>query len=224
MVMSIWPAIEIRDHRRAAAIGNVDDIGPGFDLEQFRHQMRTDADGVAVVQLARIGLGVPDQLQDRFHRQGRPGDQHQLVDRDRRDRGKGFVWIIVELVEERLAAEGADRSHQQRVAVGRRTRDLLRSDGAAGAALVLDDDGLPESKLQPLRNQPRRGVGRSARREWHHELDGPIRIALRENEAGRAGDHRGRGDGRKDRSDARNRSLPPVCHSDTPILANLVVL
>jgi len=35
---------------------------------------------------------------------------------------------------------------QQGVAVGRRARDLLRRDGAAGAAAIFDDDRLPQRR------------------------------------------------------------------------------
>ena len=165
---------------------------PGFDLEQLGHQMRADADGGAVVQLAGIGLGVCHQFLDRLHLQRRAGDQHALVDHRGGDRRERFLRIVVELVEQRLAAEGPDRAHQQRVAVGRGVRDQLGPDGAAGAALVLDDDGLPEARLQPLRNQPGGGVGCAARGKRHHELDRPLGIALRLDGVRRAGAQRDR--------------------------------
>jgi hypothetical protein len=46
-----------------------------------------------------------------------------------------------------------------------------------------------------LRNEPRHGVGRSARREWHDQLDRPIGIALGVGDAGRAGAQADRNDG-----------------------------
>ena len=82
--------------RRAALVRNVDDVGAGVDLEQLAGEMP----GAAVAarterQLARIGLGVGDELLDRIHRQrrvdhqhvrrgGEQRDRHEILDRDRR--------------------------------------------------------------------------------------------------------------------------------------------
>ena len=66
-----------------------------------------------------------------------------------------------------------------RVAVGRGMRDAADADGAAGAADVLDDNGLAERCLHPLRQEARDGVGRPAGRIGHDDGDDVRRIALR---------------------------------------------
>src|SRR5262245_33594518 len=93
-----------------------------------------------------------------------------------------------------MGAEGAERPHHQRVAVGRGAGYLLGADAAAGAALIFDHHGLTKAQLQPLRDQPCSGVGRSARRERHDELDGLEWVGLSMGEAGRADRHSRRHD------------------------------
>ena len=46
---------------------------------------------------------------------------------------------------------GLHMADAQRVAVGRGVRHAADADGAAGAADVLDDDGLAKRRLHPLR-------------------------------------------------------------------------
>ncbi len=124
-------------------------------------------------------LRLRHHLLHRLHRPRRPDHQHALVDHQRCDRHERLHRIVVELVELRHGAERAGGRHHQRVAVGRRHRDLLGRDRAAGAAEILDHDGLPERRLHALGNQPRGGVGRAAGREADHELDRLVGIGLR---------------------------------------------
>jgi hypothetical protein len=76
-----------------------------------------------------------------------------------------------------MGAEGAERSHHHGVAVGRRVGDLLGGMlPPAPPWFSITMSGQPE--LKPLRHQPRRGVGRTAGRERHHQLDRFGRIGL----------------------------------------------
>src|SRR6185312_7183944 len=49
----------------------------------------------------------------------------------------------------------------------------------AGAALVLDDERLPEALLQSVRQKARQRVGATARSERHHDFHRARRIVLR---------------------------------------------
>jgi hypothetical protein len=56
------------------------------------------------------------------------------------------------------------RAHQQAVAIGRRARDRLGADVAAGAAAVVDDDLLAELPAQFEGDDAADDVGRAVRR------------------------------------------------------------
>jgi len=73
----------------------------------------------------------------------------------------------------------ADGAGEQRVAVAGRLGHLLRADVPAGARPVLDDDGLPVGRAQPIGDQAPEYVGRAAGRERHHQPDGSVWIILR---------------------------------------------
>jgi hypothetical protein len=63
----------------------------------------------------------------------------------------------------------------ERVAVGRRPRDLRRPGDAADAAVILDDEGLAELRRKPLGGEPRHHVGVAARDERHDDRHRPGR-------------------------------------------------
>ena len=68
----------------------------------------------------------------------------------------------------RMGIEG----HQPRRSVRRRLGDLRCAERAGGPRLVLDDDHAAVSCLQRRLQHPRQRVGRTARRERHHQRDG----------------------------------------------------
>jgi hypothetical protein len=99
--------------------------------------------------------------------------ERRLVDRDQRRQ------VLQEVVrqcglERRLARDdvGVD---QDRVAIGRRPHDEVRSDRSGGARLVLDDDGLAQDLGRPRGQRSRRWIDSSARSIRNDEFDGAIR-------------------------------------------------
>ena len=60
------------------------------------------------------------------------------------DRRKILERIVGQVLEQRRVDRDRGRGEQQRVAVGRRARDLAHADVAGGAAAVVDDDALAE--------------------------------------------------------------------------------
>ena len=166
--------------RRAAAIRHVHHVDPGHHLEH----LGGDVVGVAgagrgVIDLARVGLGVGDELGNRLGRKRRR-DEHARGARARgRDRHDVADEVEVQLVVERRIDGVAGVDQQQRVAIGRRRDDRLGAEIAAGAALVLDDEGLAEPLGQPLPDQAAGDVGGAARRERHHDAHRPGRIVER---------------------------------------------
>jgi hypothetical protein len=62
--------------------------------------------------------------------------------------------------------------HDQRIAVGARPRDDLRSDHRVSAGAVVDDHVLSERVAEVLRQRARDDVGAAARRERHDETYG----------------------------------------------------
>jgi len=184
-------AEQIGDRGRCAAIGHVLHLGARHRHEHFTRQMHRRA--VArrrQVHLARIGLHIGDELGDRFRRHviaDRHHIRHAIERRDRR--------YITDEVELQVGVErGIDvvrRVHQQqRVTIGFGIDHRFGGDVVAGAGLVLDHELLAEPLGEPLADQPRDDIGRSARRISDNPAHRPGRIIQRR--------------GAADRSDCRN--------------------
>jgi len=69
-------------------------------------------------------------------------------------------------------------AEDDRIAIGRGTRDAAGADGARGPRRVFDDDRLAECPLHPIGEHARKRVGRPARWERHDNGDGSRRIGL----------------------------------------------
>ena len=147
-------------------------------LEQFAGEVRRRAvAGRCEIDLARARLGERDQLRHRVG--GHRGIDHQDVGlgADQADRDEILLGVVVQLLVERgVGGEDAVVAHQQRVAVGSGTGDLLGGDVAAGAGPVLDDEGLVQDVLKPPADDARQHVARPARREGDQQRDRPVRI------------------------------------------------
>src|SRR5215813_13718248 len=112
--------------------------------------------------LARIGLGIGDELGNRLGRKrwmyrydvGLPvnaGDRRDVADE-----------IETKLVIERGVDGIPTADHEQRVSVCRRAHDGLGADIAAAARSVVDNKWLAEAIRQPLPHRTRNGVGIAA--------------------------------------------------------------
>ncbi len=158
-----------------------DEIEPGLELVELAREVgEIDRSGGAVIELARIGLGIGGELRHRLHRQMRADDEHLVGIHHLGDAGEVPGRIIAgalrdggDIGERRGVAE------QQRVAVGVGCCHRLGADGAAAAAAVVDDDRLPERRRHAVGDEPRQHVGRPAGAGRHDHLDDLGRIGLR---------------------------------------------
>ena len=174
-----------RDHvlqaLRAPAVVHRYDVDLGDRLQQFAEQrQRRSRTGRRERNLARIVLGVFDQVGHRVHRQRRIDHQHQRVARHQRHHRQVLQRIVGELlIERRVDRERAARREQQRVTVRRGLRDGRGRCRGAGARAVLHDEGLAEPLGELLRHQPADDINRSTCGERHYDGDLARRIVLR---------------------------------------------
>jgi hypothetical protein len=131
------------------------------------------------VDLARIGLGVGNELRDRRCGNRRIDLQHQRSTNDAGDRRYVADEIETEIFIKRHVDGVRKRGQQQRVAVRRRLSDKFGGDVAARAGPVLDDELLAEPLRQPLRNEARRNIWCNTRRKTDQDADRPRRIGIR---------------------------------------------
>ena len=176
---------------RRTAIGHVDDVDAGHELEQLGRDMGSGA--VArrgEVELAGIGLGIGDELGNRFDRQRRIHLHDHGGAHDARDRSDIAEEIEIEVVVERHVDHVRRRDQEQRIAVGRRVGSGLGTDIAAGARPVVDDELLAEPLRQPVADQAGVDVGRGAGRKADDDMHGPRRVGFGAHDA-RHGRERG---------------------------------
>ena len=185
------PTEQIGERGCYAAIGHVHHVDAGHHLEQFGGDVGDAADAARTVgELARIGLGIGDELGKRLGR-NRWMDHHDKGAADEaRDRRDVANEIEIELVVKRRIDRVRRTDQEERVAVRRRTHDRLGGDIAAGARPVLDDEWLAEPLRQPLTDQAREDVVRAAGGKADDDAHRPRRIGLRPSET-RHGRERG---------------------------------
>ncbi len=135
-----WPAHQVGEGRRAAAVGDVDHEEAGGGLEHLRHQVADAAvAGRAVVDLPGPGLGVAHELLEVVHRQLGRDQQRQRLHRGARDRREVAQGVVGQLAVERAVDHRhAGVGEHQRVAVGRALGHGVGAHRAAGAGLVVD--------------------------------------------------------------------------------------
>jgi hypothetical protein len=156
------------------------DLDPGFLPQQLAGEVMRRADsGGAILQLARIGFGIGDQLRHRIDGQidvdretddvrARVGDRREVFDRIER---RVFV-------EKDVAGHDRVGADHQRVTVGRCARDVPGGDIAAHTRPVVDDDGLAPGGVEPLGHGAREQIAGRTRRIADHDRDRPRRIIL----------------------------------------------
>ena len=156
-------AEQIGQRGRHAAIGHVHHVDAGHHLEQFGGDVGDPADAARTVgELARIGLGIGDELGNRLGRNRRIYHHDKGAADEARDRRDVADEIEIEFVVERRIDRVRRTDQEERVAVRRRAHDRLGGDIAAGARPVLDDEWLAEPLRQPLTDQAREDVVRAA--------------------------------------------------------------
>jgi hypothetical protein len=167
---------------------NVQQVDSRLQLERLAGDVLDAAHpGGGEAQLARVRLGVSDQLGHILELVLRVMAEHLRRDADQRDRREVVDRIEAPLGDQQRAdAVRVDVRELQRVAIGRRLRDQVGADGAGGAGLVLDDDRLSEALGQLGGHEARHRIGSAPRREAHEDLDRLRRpFLLREGDRGR---------------------------------------
>ena len=103
------------------------------------------------------------------------GEDHRLA-RDLNDRNQVLRGSNVSL--KRCAASKRYRADQNGVAVGGASDSGFDADHATRAGPVLDKDLLPDAAGEVIGEEPRRHIGRAARRIRHKQTDRPCRPIL----------------------------------------------
>jgi len=124
--------------RADTAIRHVRHLDAGGELDHFAGEMRRGADaGGCEVELARISLCIGDELRERLYRQRQRRDDHRRRRADDRNRLQSLEEIVRNIrLQGRIGDERGIRQ-QHRIAVGRRARDHVGADHAAGARTIL---------------------------------------------------------------------------------------
>jgi DNA-binding transcriptional LysR family regulator len=140
--------------------------------------------GDAEVHLARLRLRGGDEVGERLVRRLRRHDEDEGRARDEADRRQVLHRVVRQLrVERRIDREVARLAEDDRVAVGRRLGRLVDAEVAAGAGLVVDDEGPAGLGRDALRHLAGDDVGAAAGRERHEHADRLGGVGLREGEA-----------------------------------------
>ena len=178
----------------------MDHEGASQALEQLARQVDRRAVAAAGhVELAGMRLRVAHEVGHRGDAGGlrlcRVEHQHIGHAGDQRDRHEVLDRVVGQLRVQRLVdAVRADRAHQQGVAVRCRLGHFGGAEVAAGAGLVVDDEGLAEGALQLRRQRAGQQVGGAAGRERHddaHRLARPGGLRPRRSGQRQSGDKQG---------------------------------
>jgi len=178
------PGEQIDKRGACAAIRHVHEVDAGHHLEQLAgHVGRRPTAGRCHVDLARICLGIGDELWNRFGRNRRMYRHDVWVANDASDGRDVADEIEIELVVERRVDRVGRSDQEERVSVGGRAHYGLGADVAAAARPVLDDEWLAEPLREPLTDQARDDVTWATRSKGDDDPHRPRRIGLRPSEA-----------------------------------------
>ena len=162
----------VHDRQRIAAIGNVQHVDAGLDLEQFHREVVGRAvAGRGVTDVAGLRLRERDQLFKRLRREFRIDHHHHRNGAEQRHRREVLDRIEGQLGVERRRDRDRAWRQQQRVAVGRGLRHRIGAEIAAGAGLVLHHHRLAEALAEFSADKARERVGGAAGGERNHEGD-----------------------------------------------------
>ena len=168
-----------RESGSVAAIGHVNQVDASHHVEQFTGEMAHAADTSRPhVHLARVGLGVSDELGQRPCRDRKIGHQEEGDAHDPRGRRNVAAEIVGEIVVERRI-DGLRYTHEQEcIAVGGRVDDDLGGDVGGGTWPVLDNVLLAGPLRQPLPHQTRNDVVPPGGGKPHNPAHRPVWIGL----------------------------------------------
>jgi hypothetical protein len=176
------------------------DIEAGAANELVGGEMRRRAGaGRRIAELAGLAFGIIDEFLQRAgrHLAVHHQEQRHLPERSDRDQiGERIVGHVA--VQIWIDHDVAGIGDAERVAVGRRLRDRVHRDVAAGARLVVDHHGLAAARRQEGAENARAQIGDAARRGRHDDVDrlGRIGLGVRRRDARGAGHREHSGDAR----------------------------
>ena len=133
----------------------------------------------AIVEPARIALGVVNEFFDIGGREVRAGHQHQIANGQFGDRRKVPGRVIGNFGVERLVqAVGAIGRHQKSVAVAGAFGHQVGGNDLIGAGFVVHHKGLAPAITHGLADGAHHHVGRPARAIGQDDADGFVRVSL----------------------------------------------
>jgi hypothetical protein len=163
-------ADEILHRRPAAFVGHVNHVDARHLLEELPgHVLAASRARMGERELARIRLGIRDELLHGLHGQRRMNCNRDGLRGDLRDGAEIALHVELHVLHDEMKRNDRIGDEQKRVAVGRRPRGFHRADRAAAPAAVVHDDLLAERARQLFRERARGDVGRAAGRERHDE-------------------------------------------------------
>jgi hypothetical protein len=123
----------------------------------------------------RVGAHPREQVAQFAHRQGGRHGQREVVVVDVRHGHEVALGVVVVVLEHqrRHHHHGGVGEHQH-VLVGGRELHLLRREAAAGAGLVVDDDGHAQLGAELLAHDARHAVGGAAGGVADHDVQGAV--------------------------------------------------
>jgi len=168
------PAQEIVERGSGATVVDDGDLDAGLGFQQLGREIEraSGPPARAETELPGIHFGVLDQLRQRLDAETIFHHQDQRSGRHLGDRGeiREIEWIVR---MQRLGDQRAGRNKEQRVAVGRRIRELAQGRDEIAAGLVFDEDRRAEIFAHLLRDQTRHDIGRAAGGEPDEDADRP---------------------------------------------------
>ena len=121
-------------------------VNAGHELEKLSRKMRRRPDTSGrKVKLARVGLGVSDQFGNGLDRDRWIDLEHVGNAEEACNGGEVANEIEIEITVERRVDRVRRCSHQERIAIGGRSRDHLGADIATGARAIVEDKWLTQS-------------------------------------------------------------------------------
>ena len=172
-------ADEIGDGGGGALVRHVHHVRPGHRFEQLHREVvgRAFADR-RVIEFAWLRPGVRDEFLYGIHRHRVVHREQLRIERKQTDWREVLHRVVRQFaVEQRIDDERPRRAEQQGVAVGCRFRHGVRTNDAAGAAAVVDNDLLAPGFSQFHADGACDDVRASASGKRHNQADGFIRIA-----------------------------------------------